>query len=266
MAKKVAKTKEPKAKKQNLKEKWAAKKLGESDSKEKPAPKPEAKKETALAKNTQPVEIMLSVAEAKALEEGMKADLLASERSIIAFAKKLDKFVRGEGWKVLADKEGKPYKGLTEWREAEMPFSEYYNARAVMKLLRAGVSADQVDKMQLTNINTMVRQLPPSQWKEEKILAAAEGPIASFGRQATKLSNEIGMNVEEQLSRSISGPKSLIDNWDLSLRIAGTIDGCKDFESKIEAIVSTYLNSNSEIPGKTRLQLYQENYEQEKAS
>lgn len=219
---------------------------------------------TALAKpGPRSVIVLLSAPEAQALEDGMKADLLSAEKSVIEFAKKLDVFVRGEGWKARG------YKGLTEWREKEMPFSEFYNARNVMKLLAAGVPAERIEKIPLTNINTMARQLPPSQWKDETILYDAErSPVVEFENRAKARSNQLGMNVEDAVRRGFEVPKSLADNWDLSLRIAKMVDGCKEFEACIEAIVSTYLNSNSEIPDKTRLQVYQENYavEEKKAS
>jgi len=223
--------------------------------KKKPAKKA-AKKVTAIVKAEPSV---LTKTQATELQNGIIADFQSAERSIVAAAVKYEKFVNGKGWVALG------FKGLTEWREAKVPFSEFQNARNASKLLRAGVPAEQVDKMKLTNINTMARSLPQSSWLDPKIQTLAEGPIAEFAAVAGKESEAIGMHAEKDDVRGFKASASIIRNWDLALSIAKLVDGCKTGEQQVEALVANYLNGNSGEPGLSRLQLYQQNYgEQEK--
>jgi hypothetical protein len=190
--------------------------------------------------------------EASALSEAMKMDLASAEGNIIAFAIKLKRFIAGKGWLSLG------YAGLTEYREAELSFSEFYNARAAVKLLDAGVSPDDVRRMKLSNMQTLVRQLPEAEWKDAKVIDLAQGPIATFTQFAEKKSQEMGLAIERREPRWFRVPKSVAENWDLALNVAQYVDGCETFEQRIEAIVASYLNSESEIPGKSRLELYRQ--------
>jgi hypothetical protein len=228
--------------------------------KKKPAKKQKSEKVTELAVRdldapatpATATEILLTKPQASALSEGMKADLSTAEDRIIAFAVKLKQFIGGKGWLALG------YDGLTEYREAELSFSEFYNARAAIKLLDAGVSPDDVRKMKLSNMQTLVRQLPEAEWNDSKTIDLAQGPIAKFTEFAEKKSQEMGLAIERREPRGFNVPKSVADNWDLALRVAQFVDGCESLEQRIEAIVANYLNSESEVAGKSRLELYRQ--------
>ena len=225
----------------------------------KPKAKKAAKKVTAIVKAGKLDFPVLTKTQALELEKGIVGDFQSAEKSVVAASLKYEKFVNGKGWVALG------FPGQTEWREARIPFAEFYNARAAMKLLKAGVPPEQVEKMKLTNINTMTRSLPQSSWLDPKIQTLAEGPIAEFAAVAGKESESIGMHVEREDVRGFKGSASLIKNWDLCISIAKLVDGCNTQEKQIEALVACYLNGNSGTPGMSRIQLYQENYgEQEK--
>lgn len=230
--------------------------------KKKAKPKKQQQKEApeVQPKETQALAVvqdaLLTKPQASALSEGMKADLSTAEDRIIAFALKLKQFIAGKGWSALG------YSGLTEYREAELGFSEFYNATRVIKLLDAGVEPDDVREMRLTNIEKLVKYLPPSAWKDAKTIELAQGPIAPFARFVEEKSETMGMAVESDESRGFRVSRSVADKWDEALRVAKLIDGCETMEKMIETIVANYLNSESEVAGKSRLQVYLESYEQ----
>jgi len=174
---------------------------------------------------------LLSKSQAKELEKGIVADITAAEGSVVAAAEKIEAFIRGKGWKVLG------FTGMNEWRDERMNFSLFYNARNAAKLLAAGVPAATVERMKLTNINTLTRKLPESKWNDEKVLELAAGPVKEFDAKVSKQSNEIGMNVEDLVSRGFRVSVSLAESWDKAIRIARLVDGCKDIESCVEALV-----------------------------
>lgn len=211
-------------------------------------------KKVTKVKLAKPVEEpLLSKADATKLRDGMLEDFKAAGSRLVAAAVKLDKIVRGQGWKALG------YDTMTDWRKAEVNFSEFYTLRNTSRLLEQGIPAARVEKMKLTNIDTLVRQLPPSEWaKETWLKAAAEMPIKQFEAKAIGEATERGTVQEEIERRGFAGPKSLIAQWDLALKVAETVDGARRLEDRVEAIVAAYLNANSQQPGKSKLQRYHE--------
>ena len=115
-------------------------------------------------------------------------------------------------------------------------------------------------------MNALTRQLPESQWKDDKILDAAAGPVAAFEKRVTKKSEDMGQHVEEEIPRGFKIPKTVADNWDLALKVAMVVDACATMDKRVEIILATYLNSASEVPDKSRLQLFHDNYEEDKKS
>jgi hypothetical protein len=221
--------------------------------KAKPEPKkPEPKPEKAPVVKM-PKENVMPLAEAKRLRDGIIQDFKTAGASLVSAAIKLDAIVRGQGWKALG------YATMTEWRTAELNFSEFFRLRNTMKLLEVGVPPAQVEKMKLTNIDTLVRQLPERDWKDTKwIAAAAEMPVSEFESRAKAEAIDVGTIQEEIERRGFAGPKSLIEQWDMALRVAEAVDGAAGLEARVEAIVACYLNSDSQAPGKTKLQRYHE--------
>jgi len=216
-------------------------------------PKKETSKITKLKIAKPEEQKLLSKSEATKLRDGMLDDFKAAGSRLIAAAIKLDQIVRGQGWKALG------YETMTEWREAEIKHSEFYTLRNTTRLLEQGVPPTRVEKMKLTNIDTLVRQLPSSEWaKETWLKAAAELPIKQFEAKAMGEAVERGTAQEEIERRGFAGPTSLIKQWDLALKVAETVDGAKRLEDRVEAIIATYLNSDSQQKGKSKLQRYQE--------
>ncbi len=195
----------------------------------------------------------LTRAEAQKLRDGIVEDFKAAEGRLVEAAIKLDKFVRGEGWVPLG------YDTMTDWREKEMNFTQFYTLRHVLRLLEAGVSTDKIQRMSLTNIDTMVRQLPEARWKESAWQkAAADMPVTDFKAKAVAAAEEAGTVQEEIQRRGFPGPKSLVEKWDLALKVAETVDGARRIDERVDAIVSAYLNGQGGRPGKSRLQQYEE--------
>src|SRR5579885_1750422 len=195
---------------------------------------------------------VMPVAEAKRLRDAIIADLRSAEGSLVSAAIRLAKFTKRQGWKALG------YETMTEWREAEVRFAEFFRLRNVSKLLEQGVPAESVEKMKFSNIDMLARQLPPSEWKKpEWQKAAAEIPVAEFERRAKARAEDVGTVQEEIERRGFAGPRSLVEQYDLALKVAEAVDGAVRMEERIEIIVATYLNSDSR-GGKTRLQLYQD--------
>jgi hypothetical protein len=234
-----------------------AKKSKKKQKKTQLKPVSEKTSETAIA-TKEPS--MLARPQAEALQKGIIQDLKAAESSVVAAAIKLEDFKRGRGWVALG------FPGMTEWRKASIPESQFYNARSAMKLLDAGVPTEDVEKMPLTNINTMARSLPESDWKKPEVLRAAQGPIASFEQFATKRSDDVGMNVEELVGRGFRLPLGIAKNLDLALAVAETVDQLRGVDRRVEVILATYLNSASETPGRSRLQMYYDLVGERKAS
>jgi len=128
----------------------------------------------------------------------------------------------------------------------------------VLKLLSEGVPTEKIERMRITNVNTMARALPPAEWKKPVWQeAAATLPTKEFTVKAHKVSDDLGQHVEILERRGFRVAKSIAENWDLALRIAEALDGAESMERRIEAIVSNYLNSPSEAPGKNKLQAYE---------
>jgi hypothetical protein len=200
----------------------------------------------------------LSETEAAKLQKTIIAHFNSADQNLIAAAVGLKEFKEGKGWEALG------YSTMSEWREKEMQFGKFYSLTNVMKLLDAGVSQERIEKMPLTNVDTLTRKLPESKWTDDSILTLAEGPIKEFDKVASKKSEEIGMHVEDLERRGFKVSKSVADNWDLALRIAETVDGCTVFEKRIEAIVSNYINAESEIEGKSKLQVYEDSLQKAK--
>lgn len=221
----------------------------------KAAKKKPQKKESAKTKREQIVKTApptMSKPEAQKTQAGIIEDLKSADKSLVAAALKLGKFVTGKGWVALG------YQNMTDWREKEIPFSDFYNLRNVQRLLAAGVPAERIERMPLTNINTMARQLPESELKKESwIQAAAELPVDSFAKQVKKRSEEIGMHVEDEVRRGFVVSKSLGDNWDKALKVAEAIEGATTIERRVEALVANYLTSPSPEAGKNKLQYYE---------
>jgi hypothetical protein len=203
-------------------------------------------------KAVKPDEKLLPKVAARKISDELGKLFHAAEKSLVQAAILLDKFIRGQGWKALG------YKTMTLWREKEIPFSDFYNYRNAMKLLEAGVPAEQVEKIPLTNMNVITRQLPESKWSDPKLLKAAEGPVKEFERQISEKESET--KAEEILRRGFAGPKSLIEKWDLAMKVAEFIDHAEGQEAKIEAVVTEYLNGAYEEEGKSRLQAYEEKF------
>lgn len=198
------------------------------------------------------VPVTMTLREAEKTQAEIISDLKSADKSLVAAALKLDKFVRGKGWIVLG------YRNMNDWREKEIPFSDFYNLRNVQYLLSEGVPAETIEKMPLTNINVMARQLPPSKWKDESWQKAAiELPIAKFSEQAHAAGEKIGMHVEDEVRRGFVVSKSLGDNWDKALKVADAIEGANTIERRIEALVANYLTSPSPEPGKNKLQYFE---------
>jgi len=226
-------------------------------------------KETPSSKTPQTVEIvkadstkgiaLLSRAEAAELDAGIDKDMQSANKSLIAMAIKLDQFKAGQGWKALG------FLTMNEWREKKMNFSTFYNATAAMKLLNAGVPAKQVESLSLTNMNEIVRKLPQNKWTDPEILKAATGSVATFEKIVTQKSDEICMHIEERGVRSFSAGKSSLEKWDLAMKIAESVEGCQDAETRVEAVCAAYINSASREVGKTKQDLYWE-YDIKKAS
>lgn len=214
-------------------------------SKKKKAEKKTGKKTVMIIKGD------LSRKSAEALQSAIFADFDSADKNLIAGARKLHAFILGNGWRALG------YESMTAWRIQEVDARKFYGLKNVMKLLEAGVPPERVERMKLTNIDTLVRSLPPKDWKDEKILTLAEGPVQIFSEVAEKKSAEEGMHVESLERRGFSLPKSLIDNWDLALKVAELVDGCQSLDRRVEAIIGIYLNSQSREEGLSRLQLYQ---------
>lgn len=203
---------------------------------------------TALA----PKEKALSKSEAAKLRDGILEDIRSVEGRMIAAAIKLDKFVRGQGWTPLG------YDSLSAWRDAEIETREFYNLRNVGRLLEAGIEPEAVEKMRLTNINTMVRSLPEKAWVQPEWKAAAtELPVGAFEEKARKEAQKAGTEWEYSVRRGFALPKSLADKWDMALRVAEAVDGAARMDERIEAIVSCYLDSPSEMPGKSKQQAFE---------
>jgi hypothetical protein len=244
--------------------------------KKKPSKKPEGKK--ASAKNAEPkskpadVEVLppetkivkaskvkmpkediMPVAQARQLRDGIIQDFKSAEGSLVAAAIKLDAFTRGVGWKALG------YETMTEWRETEIKSTEFFRLRNVNRLLEAGVPVASVEKMKLTNIDVLVRQLPEKEWKKaDWQKAAAELPVADFEKRATAEAEDFGTIQEQIERRGFAGPTSLIEQWDLALKVAEAVEGAQKLEARIETIVACYLNSDSQTEGRTKLQRYHE--------
>lgn len=194
----------------------------------------------------------LSRKQAQELQEKIIASFQSWESAAIRMAIDLDKFVRGKGWVALG------YQNMTDWREKEIPEADFYYLRNVQKLLAEGVPPEKVEAMRITNVNTMARALPAAEWKKtEWQEAAAKMPIREFTVKAHKVSDDLGQHVEALERRGFQAPKSITDNWDLALRIAEALDRADTMERRIEAIVSNYLNSPSEMAGKNKLQAYE---------
>jgi hypothetical protein len=199
----------------------------------------------------------LTKPQAKNLRDEMIEDLRAAGDRLVRAAVKLDAFVKGKGWIPLG------YKTMTEWREQEISSSEFYNLRYVNKLLVAGVPPEMVSNMKLTNIDVMVRELPQSAWlREEWQRKAIDMPVADFCAHVRAEAKEVGTVVEEMHRRGFIGPASLIKNWDLAMRVAESIDGANSMESRIDAIIANYLNSESGVAGKSKLQRYEEIFQE----
>lgn len=195
----------------------------------------------------------LTKAEAQKLESGMREDFQAAEDRLVAAAIKLDKFVRGEGWKALG------FAYLGEWRDARMNYTEFYQLRRVQKLLEAGVPEEKVEQMKLTNIEVMATQLTPAQWnKPEWQKAAIDLPVKDFEEKARTAAHEQGTEVEQVFRRGFVASQSAVEQWDESLRVAEAVDGATRMDNKLDAVCGTYLNSASKQPGKTRRQRYEE--------
>lgn len=209
-------------------------------------------KSKAIVKAEKPGPAKLSKADAQKLQDSMIAHFEAADQNLIAAALDLAQFKGGEGWLALG------YDSMTLWREEEMRFSEFYNLTNVMKLLDAGVAPERIEKLKLTNINKLVRKLPESKWTDEKTLELAEGPIGVFKAKVDEQSEKIGMHVEALERRGFQVSKSVADSWDLALKVAEMVDGCGPMEKRVEAIVANYLNAESETPGRSRLQLYED--------
>lgn len=211
-----------------------------------------AKKESTVSVKAEVDAGQLSHKEAEALQGQIKEGFKLWERNVISTAAAVDKFRRGRGWIALG------YQNMTEWREKEIGYADFYYLRNVQKLLEEGVPAEAVEKMRVTNINTMARTLPPKEWKKpEWQEAAAKMATDKFSEKAHGASDEMGQHVELQVARGFHVAKSVADNWDLALKVAEMIDGAESMERRIEAIVSNYLNSPSESAGKNKLQAYE---------
>jgi len=204
------------------------------------------------AKPTTLADGQLSRAEAEKLQAKIVDDFRNWESSAILAAVDLDQFVRGKGWIALG------YERMTDWREKEIPEADFYYLRNVLKLLSEGVPTEKIERMRITNVNTMARALPPAEWKKPVWQeAAATLPTKEFTVKAHKVSDDLGQHVEILERRGFQVAKSIAENWDLALRIAEALDGAESMERRIEAIVSNYLNSPSEAPGKNKLQAYE---------
>lgn len=208
------------------------------------------KREAQIHKDGAPE--LLCQKEAQQLQDKIVSGIHEFESSAIRLAIDLDKFIRGRGWVALG------YGRMTDWREKEIPEAEFYYLRNVRRLLADGVPAEKIKAMKITNINTMARALPPEQWKNpEWQEAAAKMPTDKFFKKAHRSSDEIGWHVEVLERRGFQVSKSIAENWDVALRIAEAIDGANSMEHRVEAIVSNYLNSPSEIAFKNKLQAYE---------
>lgn len=210
-------------------------------------------KQAKKAEIVKAAQVTMSRPEAQKIQAGIIEDLRSADQSLVSAALKLGRLVEGQGWRALG------YKNMTDWREKEVPFSDFYNLRNVQRLLSAGVSAERIERMRLTNINTMVRQLPESKWKEESWQTAAEKlPVEKFAAQARETSEKIGMHVEELARRGFSLSASLAEKFDKALKVAEAIEGATTMEMRVEAIVANYLTSPSPMPWMNKLQYYEE--------
>lgn len=191
--------------------------------------------------------------EALRLQEGIKQLLRVTGASLVEAAIQLDAFKKRRGWEALG------YQSMTAWRTVELQASEFYTLRDVTKLLDAGVPSEIVNKMPVTNIQVLTRKLPPSAWKNKQWQQKAiDLPVATFERAATEASADIGMHVEEMQRRGFVLPVSLAEVWDDTLRAIEVLEGVRKMEQKIEMLLSEYLNGPSAMPGRSRLQRYQE--------
>jgi hypothetical protein len=218
-------------------------------------PKSKEKKNKAAKKAeiVKPAPQMMSKSDAQKTQAEIISDLKSADHCLVSAALKLDKFVRGKGWVALG------YKNMNDWREKEIDFADFYNLRNVQYLLAEGVPAEAIEKMPLTNINTMARQLPPSKWVEKSWQKAAiELPVARFTEQAQAAGEKIGMHVEVEVRRGFSVSKSIADNWDLALKVAELIEGANTMDARIDALAANYLTSPSPEAGKNKLQYYEE--------
>ena len=212
--------------------------------------------EPPVGKAKDPTASLLDKAGAVALRDALLEDLHAAEHSLVAAALKLGKFRAGKGWLALG------YETMTAWREREMNFSEFYKLAHVAWLLDAGVPAEAVEKMKLSNVDAMVRQLPEKLWLDpEWQLAAQELPVADFAARAEAEGEKIGTAIEAMQSRGFRAPLSLCERWDTALKVAEAVDGAVRMEQRVEAIVACYLDSDSAQPGKSRLQRFHESAE-----
>lgn len=195
----------------------------------------------------------LTKAQALKLEEGFLKDLTSAEQSLISAAIKLDSFVKGRGWTPLG------FPTMTEWRIKKVPAAEFYNLRSVNKLIEAGVSPETVKQMRLTNMTEMTRKLPQSAWLDEAWQQdAIKLPVDTFEKKANQFAEESGQHIEEVQRRGFIGSLSLVETWDTAMKVAEIIDSAKSMESRVEAVLAEYLNSNSAVEGKSKLARYTE--------
>lgn len=216
-------------------------------------------KPTAIERVRKPLFAKLSEPEAAKLQDTIIKHFKSADQNLVAAAIGLKEFKEGKGWEALG------YTTMSEWREKEMQFGKFYSLTNVMKLLDAGVSQERIEKMPLTNVDTLTRKLPPSKWTDDTVLKSAEGPIKEFEAKVTKQSEEIGMHVEDLEKRGFKVSKSIAESFDLALNVAEHVDGCKHIEKKIEAIVSNYLNAESETEGMSKQQVYLESLKRKSA-
>lgn len=194
---------------------------------------------------------LLSKEEASVLRDGILDDFGDAGRSIISAAIKLRQFRMGKGWLALG------YPTETEWREAEIPWQEFQNARAAIKMLDVGVEPEILERMKISNVHSMVKHLPEKKWLDPNIQAAAiSETVANFDVQVRAKAETLGTLAEDWHARGWHGPASVVENWDLALKVAELVDGAKALDKRVDAIIATYLNSQSARPGLSRLQLY----------